>query len=61
MAENQYNLFQMHKDNFFEPEVQKVQRQEEAILKNIDDYNKLREQKEFEKIKQKREVHNVKN
>ena len=51
----------MHKNNFFEPEVQKVQRQEQNILKNMDNYNKLREQKEFEKIKQKREVNNFKN
>lgn len=58
MAENQFNLFQMHKNNFFEPEAQKVQKQEETILKNVDNYNKLREQKEFEKIMQKREVSN---
>jgi len=56
VAENQFNLYQVHKNKYFEPELQKMQNLDERILKDMEEANEKREEKEKNISKKRREV-----
>lgn len=56
MAENQFNLYQVHKNRYFEPEVQKVQNLDEKILKDMEEAIEKREEREKNLIIKNKEV-----
>lgn len=56
MAENQFALYQMHKNKYFDPQIEKLQTIDEKILKDMEEANEKREQTEKYLQKKKRDV-----
>ena len=47
----------MHKNKYFEPEVQKLQNLDEKILKDMEEAKIKREERELNMLKRNKEVH----
>lgn len=56
MAENQFSLYQAHKQRYFDPEIAKLQTLDEKILKDMEAESQKRASRELGLLKNRKEV-----